>query len=223
MQVTFISDTHTKQNSIKPQDLPGGDILIHSGDCMNTGLYEFELIIFLDWFSSLDQYTHKILIAGNHDWLFETKPKRTQEILQDYPNVTYLQDQSVEVMGLNIYGSPWQPEFNDWAFNVPRNSTKMEEIWNQIPENTDILVTHGPPFSILDYVHWSKRNAGCELLYKRVMEVKPLIHCFGHIHNSGYRQIDGINFFNASVLNENYDYVFKPININITSKEIDIL
>ena len=222
MQVTFISDTHTK-HKLTTQDLPGGDILIHSGDCMNTGLYEFELIGFLDWFNNLDQYTHKIFIAGNHDWLFETKPKHAQEILQNYPNVIYLQDQSIEVMGLNIYGSPWQPEFRSWAFNVPRNSTRIEKIWNQIPENIDILVTHGPPFSILDYVDWSKNNAGCELLYKRVMEVKPLIHCFGHIHNNGYRQIDNTYFFNASVLNENYNYVFKPININITSKEIDIL
>lgn len=213
--ITFISDTHSKHAYCTP-DLPGGDILIHSGDMSSQG-YEHELHAFLKWFSK-QKYEHKVFIAGNHDWIFERNPDRAQEILSDYPNVTYLQDSSVELMGLKIYGSPWQPAFYDWAFNLPRNGEELKEKWDAIPDDTDILITHGPPFQVLDYVIWSQRSVGCERLQTRVFQLQPLIHAFGHIHSAGARELPSIAktvFINASVVDEKYDYRYKPLHVFI--------
>ena len=112
---------------------------------MNSGRHKEEALSFLEWFMSLDNYKHKIYIAGNHDRLFEDTPNIVRELFEQYhPNIIYLQDSSIEVKGLKIYGSPWQPEFCDWAFNLPRGE-KLKAVWDLIPDDTDILVTHGPP------------------------------------------------------------------------------
>jgi hypothetical protein len=100
---------------------------------------------FCRWFNSLDQYKHKIFIAGNHDWGFQTHPEDVSDILKWYPNITYLQDSSVEIEGIKIYGSPWQPEFFQWAFNLQRGP-EIQEKWDMIPLDTDILITHGPVY-----------------------------------------------------------------------------
>lgn len=213
--ITFISDTHNKHAYCTP-DLPGGDILIHCGDMSSQG-YEHELHAFLKWFSK-QKYEHKVFIAGNHDWIFERNPVRAQEILADYPDITYLQDSSVELMGLKIYGSPWQPAFYNWAFNLPRNGDELKQKWADIPNDTDILITHGPPLHILDYVIWSQMSVGCLLLQYRVLELQPLIHAFGHIHSAGMKQLPDLSktlFINASAVNEKYDYAFKPITVEI--------
>lgn len=213
--ITLISDTHNKHAYCTP-DLPGGDLLIHAGDVSSMGL-EFELHSFLKWFSK-QKYEHKVFIAGNHDWIFERNPARAQEILSQYPDVIYLQDSSVELMGLKIYGSPWQPAFYDWAFNLPRNGEDLKQKWEAIPDNTDILITHGPPHQVLDYVIESQSSVGCERLQFRVFELQPLIHAFGHIHSAGIRELPNITrtvFINASVVNEKYDYTYKPITVEI--------
>jgi Icc-related predicted phosphoesterase len=213
--ITFISDTHSKHAYCTP-DLPGGDILIHSGDMSSMG-YEHELYAFLKWFSK-QKYEHKVFIAGNHDWIFERNPVRAQEILSDFADVIYLQDSSVELMGLKIYGSPWQPAFHDWAFNLPRNGEELRQKWDAIPEGTDILITHGPPHQVLDYVIWSQSSAGCERLQSRVFELQPLIHAFGHIHSAGMKVLPSITktlFINASVVDERYDYAYKPITVQM--------
>lgn len=221
--ITFISDTHSK-HAYCTADLPGGDILIHSGDMSSVG-YEHELHAFLKWFSK-QKYEHKVFIAGNHDWIFERNPARAQQILSDYPDVIYLQDSSVELQGLKIYGSPWQPAFHDWAFNLPRNGEELREKWDAIPDDTDILITHGPPHQVLDYVIWSQSSAGCERLQPRVFELQPLIHSFGHIHSAGIRELTNITktvFINASVLDERYDYRYKPQHVIVEDGKIFIV
>lgn len=220
IKITFISDTHSKHAYCTP-NLPGGNILIHSGDMSSMG-YEHELYAFLKWFSK-QKYEHKVFIAGNHDWIFERNPVRAQEILSDFPDVIYLQDSSVEIEGLKIYGSPWQPAFYDWAFNIPRNSEAIDEKWAMIPEDTDILVTHGPPFGTLDYVIWSQMSVGCERLAKYVARVKPMIHAFGHIHSAGTHETGHTFFINASVLNEKYDYAFKPTVVEVENKIVTLI
>ena len=215
MKIVLISDTHTKHGHVT-KDLPAGDIIIHAGDCTNIGRPN-ELTDFLNWFSMLP-YKHKIFIAGNHDFCFERVSAWVDEkpiyvdIAQEFKDrgVIYLMDQMVEVEGLKIYGSPWQPRFFDWAFNVTRGDAIAKK-WESIPEGLDILITHGPVFGILDQTFTGQR-VGCEELYKKVVQVKPKIHVCGHIHYArGYRSFDGTAYFNACVLGENYEYQNKPI------------
>jgi Icc-related predicted phosphoesterase len=197
-----------------------GDILIHAGDCTNVGK-PHEIKEFLDWFSDTP-FTHKIFIAGNHDFWFE----KNHDIAQEYKDkgVKYLFDSMVEIDGVKIYGSPWQPEFYNWAFNLPRGE-KLAEKWGKIPEGLDILVTHSPAFGMVDATIQGI-SVGCHDLFQRVVKVKPKIHACGHIHWSyGQKTFDGIEFINASILNEGYFYENKPIAIefNPETKEINYL
>jgi len=218
MKITFISDTHTKHKQL---DLPGGDLLIHAGDIMNSGYEKRDIHEFCKWFEAQD-YEHKIFIAGNHDRMFENHPLESNTIVNNY-DVTYLQDEQLDLWDeedqqLVIYGTPWQPEFCNWAFNLPRAGKELEEKWNQIPKDTDILITHGPPQGHLDISGppHNEGNLGCELLRVKVDEQPPKIHVFGHIHGSyGYKFHNGTHFINASVLNERYDQVNKPMTIDI--------
>ena len=209
--ITFISDTHTKHKHVTGE-LPGGDILIHCGDISNRG-YMNEIKNFLEWFDGIKGYEYKIFIAGNHDFGFQDNPNLCAKLLQDYPTVTYLEDSSVIVDGIKIYGSPWQPRFHNWAFNVNRG-WDIAQKWEKIPQDTDILITHGPSLGILDITNISER-VGCEDLYKRVMEINPKVHACGHIHSSyGMKEIDGMTFINASNLGEDYLYQNDPITLD---------
>jgi Icc-related predicted phosphoesterase len=215
MKITLISDTHTRHHEIT-NDLPGGDLLIHSGDLMNSGRNIEDIKSFCKWFDSLDQYTHKVFIAGNHDRMFQDDPERALEIVNSYKNITYLQDDWVEVGDDNemvkIYGSPWQPWFYDWAFNLQRNGIGLASKWEAIPEDTDIVVTHGPAYGMVDTVAGRQYdNLGCELLRERLDLIKPSIHTCGHIHTGyGHTLNEGTHYFNASVLDERYEYEQKP-------------
>ena len=218
MRITFISDTHTKHTQIT-QDLPGGDLLIHAGDLMNSGYYWEEVYPFLDWYNNLGNYDHKVFIAGNHDRLFEDEAEKINGLLTGYKNIEYLRDKWLAVGDdermVKIYGSPWQPEFYNWAFNLPRNGVALEEKWFNIPNSTEILVTHGPPWGHCDVTPYGNLNVGCELLRVRVDELKPKIHVFGHVHSGyGYKFHEGTHFINASVLSERYQYTNKPITVD---------
>jgi Icc-related predicted phosphoesterase len=214
MIITFISDTHTKHRYCE-LDLPGGDLLIHAGDLMNSGHDENDVWEFLDWFDKQEQYKSHVFIAGNHDRFFENKPDETKNILREYPYLTYLQDHTHTIDGVKIYGSPWQPEFYNWAFNLPRNGVELQEKWSNIPNDTEILITHGPPWEYLDVTPYGNLNVGCELLRVRVDELKPKIHVFGHVHSGyGYYYNGHTHFINAAVLNERYNYENKPLTID---------
>ena len=226
MKITLISDTHNKHKLIT-QDLPGGDLLIHAGDISSMG-YEHEIREFCKWYNSLDNYTNKVFIAGNHDWGFQINTEKVKEILGLYENITYLQDDSVLIGQdvVNVYGSPWQPEFYNWAFNLPRQGVELKEKWDNIPTNTDILVTHGPAYGYVDKVIGRTENLGCELLTERIKQVKPKIHVCGHIHTGyGYTFDGDTHYINASVLNESYIYNNKPLTIdwNPITNEIEFL
>jgi Icc-related predicted phosphoesterase len=213
MEITIISDTHGKHHEIT-DDLIGGDLLIHCGDAMTSGYREKELVDFCKWFDGINSYDCKVFIAGNHCRLFEDNPEKAMEIVNSYKTVNYLQDEYLIFNGVKIYGSPWQPEFYNWAFNLPRNGQELEEIWSKIPMDTDILITHTPPKGILDVVQGQKGiHLGCEQLRKRIDIVRPKISCAGHLHTgNGYLFQNETHFFNASVLDERYDYVYKPKN-----------
>jgi len=226
MKITFISDTHGKHAELTHK-LSGGDILIHSGDFMRGGYDENEAIDFLDWFEhDVTSYDYKIVIAGNHDRLFEDEPERALKLMRDYaPNVVYLQDESVSIGGINFYGSPHTPAFNNWAFNMDRNSDAIEMMWRNIPDDTDVLITHGPPLGILDYTPYGG-DVGCERLIYRVLELQPLIHVFGHVHSSyGHKYNETTDFINASNLNEAYELVNEPVNVIIDEvfKQVELI
>ena len=220
MDITFISDTHIKHNELNGQ-LPGGDLLIHSGDIMNSGYKKQEIHDFCKWFDGIDNYDHKIFIAGNHDRMFEDTPRKAMEIVNSYKSIDYLQDDWIEVGNdesmAKIYGSPWQPWFHDWAFNLPKGGPGLYSKWEAIPKDTDILITHGPPQDHLDISGppYNEPHLGCALLREKVDNQPPKIHVFGHIHGGyGYKFHNGTHFINASVLNERYEQVNKPLTID---------
>ena len=223
MKVTLISDTHTKHNQLNG-DLPGGDLLIHAGDFMNSGYNPMEAMEFFNWFDKINNYDTKVFIAGNHDRWMENEPEEAQGILTGYKTIEYLQDEECVLYfdgpngdwsedNIRIYGSPWQPEFYNWAFNLPRNGEELKAKWDNIPDNTDILVTHGPAQTYLDTAGppYNTPLLGCELLKERIELIKPKIHVCGHIHGGyGYYYNGHTHFFNASVLNERYSYANLP-------------
>lgn len=227
VRITVISDTHTKHKQIV-NDLPGGDLLIHAGDISSMG-YHHEINNFCGWFDKLHQYEEKVFICGNHDFGFQDYPEEVRKIIDRYHNIDYLQDNRINVFEdrpVSIWGSPWQPEFCGWAFNLPRNSDIMKSKWDMIPEDIDILITHGPPFGHLDVVKGRTDHLGCEVLAERLKIVKPKIHIFGHIHSARHiYERDGTVFVNASVLNEQYYYKYKPItfDFDFDTKKLEII
>lgn len=225
MKITMISDTHNKHKQLNG-DLPGGELLLHAGDISSMG-YKHEIESFLTWFDKIDNYDTKVFIAGNHDWGFQTKPDQCRGLLTGYKTVDYLEDEELVLYfdgpngdrpeeNVRIYGSPWQPEFYNWAFNLPRNGPGLQHKWNMIPENTDILITHGPAWGFVDDVEGRRgQHLGCELLAERIKEIKPKIHLCGHVHSGQGHYFDGhTHYFNASVLNEQYIYTQSPWNID---------
>lgn len=233
MRITVISDTHTKHKQCE-HDLPGGDLLIHAGDFMNSGYDERDAVDFCKWFESLNQYETKIFIAGNHDRLFENEPERAMEIVNSYKNIDYLQDEELTLYfdgpngefpenNIKIYGSPWQPEFYNWAFNLPKDGKELYEKWDAIPRDTDILITHGPAQGFLDIsgYPYCTPNLGCGVLRNHIEYVaRPKIHICGHIHGSYGHEWDGLtHYFNASILSEQYNYANKPMTFDWTPED----
>lgn len=205
-RIVCLSDTHNCNEEI---NVPDGDILIHAGDATIRGTID-EIVFFNKWFANLP-HRYKIFVAGNHDWLFETNNRFARTLLDD--SIIYLQDSFCIIDGIKFYGSPYQPRFFDWAFNLMRGA-ELAEKWKLIPNDTDVLITHGPPFGILDEVprkYWIE-NTGCEELRKKVEEICPKAHIFGHIH-CGYGSTEkfGVKFFNASNCDESYEPTNQPI------------
>lgn len=203
LKIVCVSDTHGKHAGVRA---PDGDILIHAGDFMTYGNRAEEIARFNDWLVK-QPHRHKIVIAGNHDLLFESHPNFARSFLTA---AVYLENSGVEIEGLRVWGSPVQPRFLDWAFNVDRGPA-ICEYWDRIPADTDILITHGPPFGTLDTVNPSGEPLGCEELTKVVERIRPKLHVFGHIHGgSGTSSLHGTRFVNASVLDEQYRIAFEP-------------
>lgn len=197
MRIVLLSDTHERHREI---EVPDADLLIHAGDATFNGDLE-AIADFDDWLASLP-HRHKVVIAGNHDRTFETAPAKARPLLR---HVTYLEDAGTDVAGIRIWGSPWQPEFMSWAFNLPRGA-ELRAKWSRIPRDTDILVTHGPPFGQGDFVARGEL-VGCEELAMRLTELDVRLHVFGHIHEGyGVTTARKTMFANAS----NCDLAYEP-------------
>ena len=208
MRIVCISDTHTRHNKI---EIPKGDMIIHAGDfCGRGDLWEAKN--FFEWFGK-PPHKHKICIAGNHDRIVEELPEVALSFVP--PGVIYLEDKQVIVEGFKIYGSPWQPEFLNWAFNIERG--KLWKKWERIPEGTDILITHGPPSEGLGGIlEDGVEDVGDEELLDRIKVIKPQLHVCGHVHcGNGKREKYGVTFVNAAICTEQYQPIQKPIVVDL--------
>lgn len=233
MRIVLISDTHSLHRNMTYDvsdfiDPNSTNVIIHSGDMSNIG-QQHEVEDFISWFKTLDGFDYKIFIAGNHDLSFENKLEWLEDLLSEENlgphNCFYLEDSEMLIVDgefsrpIKVYGSPWQPFFHNWAFNLPRGGDGLNQKWLSIPEDVDILITHGPPFGIRDNI--GQIGLGCYLLKRRIEQLKPILSVFGHIHGGagGYIDKDGTMFVNASTCTEKYKPTNKPIVAEL--KEVD--
>lgn len=210
MKFTCISDTHTyhKKVIIEPTD-----VLIYAGDYSSIGRIH-EVKHFFEWLSK-QPATHKIFIDGNHDALSADNPTLFHEMLKEYPNITYLFHSMVEIEGIKIYGYPTTPTFGDWWHMADRGSINMKTDLHRIPganesDAIDILVSHGPPFGILDRTVRGEHVGSSDLL-EELERIKPKVVICGHLHEeSGTKEVNGILYVNAAILDEHYQVKNKP-------------
>lgn len=219
MKLVCISDTHNQTF-----DLPPGDVLIHAGDLCGFGDIK-EVAKGLDWLASF-QHQYKLIVfcPGNHDQFFEEDPAGAA-IMCEERGILWYWDDGFEFEGYKFWSSPYQIEFHNWAFN--KTIEELADHWNKIPDGTDILITHSPPYGIMDYTTMSHTHIGCRSLLARVWDVKPLVHVFGHAHGwGGIKEENGTKFVNASQLDEMYVRNKHPVIIDLPDRvgsDIDIL
>ena len=224
MKIAAISDIHGKMNkwykalnSKSKKDFNSVDCIVVAGDMTMMGRRK-ELAEFLDWLDARP-VKHKVVIAGNHDRFMDPDhPKEVSceedinDLISRYPSIHYLNDSGITIDNISFWGSPIQPAFGGWAFNRERGED-INQHWHKIPAKVDVLITHGPPFGILDQIiplHWEE-HIGCRNLLDAVVEVKPKFHVFGHIHGSfGKVDLGNTVFCNVSSLGEDYSTCNPP-------------
>lgn len=208
IRIACFSDTHTLHNQVV---LPECDIALFAGDMCRWKSEEDEIESFLSWFETQDQAKEKVYIAGNHDHYFD--PDFTPDIITEYctkkySKLHYLCNSSIELFGLKIWGSPITPDFypENWAFNRSRGK-EIAKIWDRIPSNVDILVTHGPAFEIFDWTNppskpseYPSGHVGCKDLLQKIKKLSNLkLHVGGNIHNNnGSTTINSVQFVNSA-------------------------
>ncbi len=250
MRITHISDTHNKHKQLNGK-LPGGDLLIHSGDFTSIGR-EHEVEGFIKWFNEIDNYTNKVFIAGNHDLTFESeillknkseyfdrkfysnqnpangKPQWLEILLNGEldDNVFYLENSFLMLDDIKIWGSPYSPSFgHGWAFNSARGYD-INSIWSKIPNDTEIVITHTPIYGYCDRTQNTYENVGCANLYHRLNELEPHLHFSGHIHEAyGYKQTHWGYAFNGCNCDLTYEVYNEPITFDyeFSKKEINFV
>lgn len=231
MKIVSISDLHNQF----PKKMPKGDILTVSGDLCFALKDDYltqkhHIENFIQWCKFLlDDKIYKtiIWIAGNHDIVLENLilNKKEDEFIKYLPkNVYYLRDNLVEINGIKIYGTPWTPPFCKWGFNTPES--KLDDIFSKIPENTDIILSHGPAYSICDnierpYDKWAPEKLGSKALLKHLKRVCPAWLLTGHIHSAQHIPVELvqgnqiIKCVNVSILSEDYNIIYKPFEFTV--------
>ena len=210
MKLVCMSDLHMKM----PTDVPSGDLLVIAGDLTSGGTH-FQVMAMLQYLASLsDRFTHGVvMVAGNHDFLFQKDPAEAINLCET-AGITYLCESGCMINGLNVWGSPYTPRFGGWAFMYDRHM--KDQFWQRIPDDTDILITHGPPLGVMDS-NFEGEHCGDEFLIGHVIErVKPKVHTFGHIHDGyGSFEYEGTTFVNCAQLNDLYELANKPVEVEI--------
>lgn len=210
MRIVALSDTHGYHNGLQ---VPDGDLLIHAGD-FSMRANKLIVIEFANWFKSLP-HKHKIVISGNHDAACDGRLPWAREV---FSPAIYLDHELCEVMGYSIFASPYTSsiyEPSPWFFDYPRYGERSKELWDQLPDYLDLLITHGPPHGIMDLVPFihpgEDPHVGDENLLNRVKQILPRIHIFGHIHEghgSYVHDIWSTKFYNVCVCDGDY----RPVN-----------
>ncbi len=208
MRLVCISDTHGDHAQV---EVPDGDVLIHAGDITGHGTKE-NVKDFLEWFDG-HPHQHKMFVAGNHDGFLENSSAEAKQYV-DKTNIVWLNDSGVVIEGVQFWGSPITLRFHDWAF-MRNPGDDIAQHWKLIPKNTQVLITHGPPFGILDYVRradGSEEQTGCPQLLETILNTQLKTHIFGHIHEEyGSIHRDGIDFLNVSTMNQSYRIANQPV------------
>lgn len=212
IKITAVSDLHGHTPKTD-----GGDILIVAGD-LTASDKPVQYERFFQWLYH-QEYDHKIVVAGNHDGWIEVR----DIAIHTFPGCIYLENEGIEIDGINIWGSPHTKKFIGvnplCAAFMCDTEEDLDEYWQMIPEDTDIVVTHGPPKGVLD-LSYNRNRCGSETLLKRVMDISPQYHIFGHLHESYGTWESGnkyhpTKFINASHVNRMYDGVNDPVNFRI--------
>lgn len=215
MKLCITSDYHGQYRHIKPSDFNQADTFIFCGDWTASRNYQFQLketSQFFAWLNTLS-FKDKIIIAGNHDLIAESNPSFIQTLLLDYPSIHYLQDSSIIIDNIVFYGTPYTPMFMDWAFMETEKQLQFR--YENIPSTTDVLITHGPAYDILDTVDRGY-SVGSEALLEAIKDLPGLkLHCFGHIHEAYGIEQHAYIAINASQLTYNYQLDPQPIYITI--------
>jgi Icc-related predicted phosphoesterase len=212
MKIVAISDTHEQHSQVI---VPDGDVLVHAGDFTNLGKIP-AIADFADWMKA-QPHQHKVMVAGNHDWAFANNDWAIARLLLKEAGIIYLEDGATAIDGLVFWGSPWQPRFYDWAFNLDRNGAEIAAKWDLIPEETNVLITHCPPYGILDDTIRAG-SQGCEMLEKRLHYLSNLkLMIYGHLHKDGGRTIKlgDVIFANAAICDDSYKPSRSPIIIDL--------
>jgi Icc-related predicted phosphoesterase len=208
IKICACSDLHGNLPDLPEADivLIGGDITPYTNELMQAKWLD---VVFRDWLNNIKGEV--VAVAGNHDYIFE---KTSHLVPKDLP-WHYLQDSMVKINGLNIYGTPYQPRFMDWSFNADEPFLKRK--WGMIPEDTDILLLHGPPLGVGDTVH--KEHTGSPSLRDRILEIEPTIAVFGHIHEGrGVYTLGKTTCLNATLVDAKYEVAYTPY---VVEMEID--
>lgn len=227
MKIVHLSDTHgwhegrvtSWLEEIIERDKP--DVIVHSGDFMKYAMKYQDFEDFINWFKKLP-FQHKILVPGNHDmW---TEPLEYDTFLKGEfvpKDIHLLICESVVIDGVKFYGSPYTPAFRDWGFQLKLHEQQVH--WKDIPDKTDVLITHGPAKGILDCINIGnglpKEGLGCEYLTKKIGDLNLQAHLFGHIHGGyGRTEENGYVALNSAILNENYKVQNKPQVVEVNSR-----
>jgi Icc-related predicted phosphoesterase len=213
LTVVAISDTHGRHDMMK-HPVPDGDVLIHAGDFTGRGLMS-EAIEFAEW---LDEFphNHKLIVPGNHDGIVEVEPDWAKDMFGEC-GIELLLHETVEIGGFKFFGSPFTPAFLNWHFMRARGA-ELRGDWQDIDLDTDVVITHGPAYGHGDLVPAYKgeirRLVGCLELLRRLKDVRPRYHIFGHIHDghglSASDEVEGTVFANVSICDERYRPQNKP-------------
>lgn len=215
MKLVCISDTHGEHELL---DLPAGDVLIHAGDLTAHGKKQ-ETHDFMRWFGE-QSFEHKLCVAGNHDTFMESDPDVSSQFAADH-GVVLLNDSGYQIENVNFWGSPITPRFYNWSF-MRDPGEPIEAHWRLIPESTHVLITHGPPYGILDKVNrpeGMRECTGCPSLLARIRDVAPSKHIFGHIHEArGYESKNNVSYYNVCSMDEHYRIAHEAVIVDVASQ-----
>jgi Icc-related predicted phosphoesterase len=209
LRLVLLSDTHQFHREV---EVPDGDILIHAGDFTMFSRSMAAITDFNTWLGELP-HQHKIVIPGNHEFFLEADPSQRSLV----SNAAVLINEGIEIDGLRIWGSPVTPLYGG-AFGLS-SAADRRRVYARIPEDTDVLITHGPPFGILDSGTDPGLHSGCRELFDAMMRVGPKLHVFGHVHGGqGIFQTDHTTFVNAALLDIHGDLDKSPLVFRMTRR-----